>query len=118
VSVVKARKLRQSPTEAEKKLWDVLRHRQLEGFRFRRQHPIGKFIADFACTKYHLIIEADGGQHADNGYDVKRTAWLKSEGWHVIRFWNNDILENTDGVLEAILKTLNELEVRTLTPRA
>jgi very-short-patch-repair endonuclease len=108
MSVVKARNLRQSSTEAEQKLWVLLRHRRLQGYRFRRQHPIGNFIADFACTRYSLIIEADGSQHADNDHDIKRTAWLESQGWRVIRFWNNDILGNTDIVLETILRALQD----------
>src|SRR5580658_10573018 len=90
--------LRQNATDAERRLWAVLRHRQLQGYKFRRQRPIGRFIVDFACTKHHLVIEADGGQHSDNAADDERTAWLESQGWRVLRFWNNDILSNIEGV--------------------
>jgi very-short-patch-repair endonuclease len=77
-------------------------------YKFRRQHPIGDYIVDFACTRHALVIELDGGQQADNGADARRTAWLESHGWRVIRFWNSDVLNNTNGVLVAILKILQE----------
>src|SRR5579864_8634919 len=93
--IERARDLRQDATAAERRLWSALRDRRLRGYRFRRQHPIGNCIVDFACTQHRLIIEADGGQHADNENDRRRTAWLESEGWRVLRFWNNDILANT-----------------------
>ena len=101
-----ARILRQGSTEAEIKLWSLLRGRRLAGFKFRRQHPIGPFIVDFACTKHHLIIEADGGQHSENVADARRTRWLEDQGWRVLRFWNNDILANTESVAETILAAL------------
>jgi very-short-patch-repair endonuclease len=104
----RARLLRRAATDAERCLWLALRDRRLGGYRFRRQFPIGHFIVDFACTRHRLIVEADGGQHADNEADRRRTAWLESEGWHVLRFWNNDILANTSGVVETILKELQE----------
>jgi very-short-patch-repair endonuclease len=100
--------LRQNATDAERRLWAVLRHRQLQGYKFRRQHAIGRFIADFACTKHRLVIEADGGQHNGSIADDRRTAWLEREGWRVLRFWNNDILSNTEGVLSAIVEALRE----------
>src|SRR5712691_8105823 len=103
-----ARRLRRDSTDAERRLWVVLRDRRLAGYRFRRQHPIGDFIVDFACTKHSLIIEADGGQHADNEADQRRTAFLQGDGWRVIRFWNNDVLANTEGVVETILRALSE----------
>jgi very-short-patch-repair endonuclease len=102
----KARNLRHTMTDAEKRLWSALRDRRLDGHKFKRQHPIGAYIADFACIESRLIVEADGGQHADNEPDQKRTAWLKSQGWRVLRFWNNDILANTRGVVETIAETL------------
>src|ERR1041385_991674 len=95
----RARQLRINPTEAERRLWSALRDRRLRGCRFRRQHPVGDYIVDFASTRHRLIVEADGGQHADNIEDQQRTAWLESEGWRVLRFWNNDILANTEGVV-------------------
>ena len=89
-------------------MWSALRDRRLMRYKFRRQHPIGQFIADFASTRHALVIELDGGQHAENAADARRTAWLESHGWRVIRFWNNDLLTNTEGVVEAILRALRE----------
>ena len=83
-----------------------MRNRQLDGHKFRRQHPIGIFVADFVCIERRLIIELDGGQHADSADDARRTAWLEDHGWRVIRFWNNDVLTGTEGVLEVILQAL------------
>ena len=102
------RRLRREATNAERRLWSALRDRRLRGYRFRRQHPIGEFIADFACTRHLLIVEADGGQHADSEDDRRRTAWLEAQGWRVARFWNNDILANTEGVIQAVLTKLSE----------
>jgi very-short-patch-repair endonuclease len=103
----RARQLRRDATDAEQRLWSALRDRRRRGYRFRRQHPIGNYIADFACTRHRLMVEADGGQHAENEDDRRRTASLESEGWRVLRFWNNDILGNTEGVIEAILRELS-----------
>ena len=108
-----ARQMRRDATDAERRLWEALRDRRLAGYRFRRQHPVGGFILDFACTRYCLAVEADGGQHADNPDDVYRTALLRKEGWRVLRFWNNDILSNTEGVIETILWALIEEEALT-----
>ncbi len=102
----RARRLRRDATDAERRLWSALRDRRLRGYRFRRQHPIGPFVVDFACTKQHLIVEADGGQHAELETDERRNAWLKKEGWRLLRFWNHDILANTNGVIERILREL------------
>jgi very-short-patch-repair endonuclease len=105
-----ARRLRAEPTEAEKRLRRHLRERQLDGYRFRRQVPIGPFVADFACTDRALIIELDGGQHDwREEQDQRRTAQLEAHGWHVLRFWNNDVMENIEGVLERIRKELAKL---------
>ena len=101
-----ARQLRQNPTDAELRLWLALRDRRLSGYKFRRQHPIGEFVVDFVCTKHKIVIEADGGQHAENPADALRTERLEAEGWKVIRFWNNEILSNTGGVIETILIAL------------
>jgi len=105
----RARHLRRQATDAERRLWSALRDRRLSGYRFRRQFPIGPFIVDFACTRHQLIVEADGGQHADSETDRKRTAFLEAEGWRVLRFWNNDVLANTSGVVETILKELQKI---------
>ena len=98
--------MRQTSTDAERRIWSALRDRRLMRYKFRRQHPVGDFIVDFACTEFRLVIELDGGQHADDPADIRRTAWLEGQGSKVIRFWNNDILTNTDGVLQAILRAL------------
>jgi very-short-patch-repair endonuclease len=99
-----ARKLRNTPTDAEMRLWSRLRRKQLDGFRFRRQQPMGRYIVDFFCPEARLIVEVDGGQHADEG--PARSDWLTARGYRVIRFWNNDVLGNTEGVVLAILGAL------------
>jgi very-short-patch-repair endonuclease len=104
VSVPLARRLRLTPTDAEMRLWSRLRRKQLEGFRFRRQHPLGPYVVDFFCAEATLIVEVDGGQHAYDG--ERRTRWLEARGYRVIRFWNNDVLANTEGVLHTILDAL------------
>ena len=99
----RARELRANMTDAERKLWSKLRLKQIDGCRFRRQLPIGPYIVDFVCLASRLIIEVDGGQHAsDVQRDAKRTAWLESQNFRVLRFWNNDVLGNMDGVLQTI----------------
>jgi very-short-patch-repair endonuclease len=102
----KARGLRQSSTGAERRMWSALRDRRLLRYKFRRQHPVGGFIVDFACTEYRFVIEVDGGQHAHNARDARRTGFLERQGWTVIRFWSNDVLGNTNGVVETILHAL------------
>jgi very-short-patch-repair endonuclease len=102
----RARELRKTPTDAETRLWSRLRRRQLGGFRFRRQQPIGLYIVDFFCPEAKLVIEVDGGQHAENAADEARTRWIEKRGYRIIRFWNNDVLGNTDGVLLSILDAL------------
>jgi very-short-patch-repair endonuclease len=99
-----ARRLRLTPTDAETRLWSRLRKKQLDGFGFRRQHPLGPYVADFVCAEARLIVEVDGGQHAEE--DDTRTRWLEGRGYRVIRFWNSDVLANTEGVLLAILDAL------------
>jgi very-short-patch-repair endonuclease len=103
----KAQRLRREMTDAERKLWFALRNRQLGGAKFRRQQPIGPFVADFVCQERRLIIEADGGQHAESITDDCRTAFLESKGYRVLRFWNTDILSNLDGVAQAIAAALS-----------
>ncbi len=100
-----ARKLRREPTEAEARLWARLRGNQL-GARFTRQYPIGGFITDFACRSLRLVIEVDGGHHAENAADAARTQMIEAHGYRVIRFWNNEVLGNAEGVIAAILREL------------
>jgi very-short-patch-repair endonuclease len=101
--VKKALHLRRNMTSAERKLWAALRDRQLEGIKFRRQHPLGPYVLDFFCEAHKLVIEIDGGQHAsDADRDAKRTAWLTAHGCRVLRFWNNEVLSNLSGVLTEI----------------
>jgi very-short-patch-repair endonuclease len=100
-----ARKLRRDSTDAEQRLWRHLRSRQLEGAKFVRQFPIGPHVADFACRDAHLAVELDGGQHSPEA-DAPRTEIIEAFGYRVLRFWNNDVLQNTDGVLEAIRQEL------------
>jgi len=117
MSIQKAGALRKSLTNAERLLWRHLRNRQLEGFKIRRQHPIGPYIVDFICLDKKLIIELDGGQHADRiAYDEKRTQYFETMGYRVIRFWNNEILRQTDSVLTAILKEITLPLAPTLSP--
>ena len=102
--------LRKNQTETETKLWHALRNRRFCNFKFRRQRSIGIYIADFVCLKYRLILEIDGSQHLDNKkYDDIRTEFLRSHGYEVLRFWNNQILQELDQVLEAIYLTLIRL---------
>ena len=104
---VRARTLRTAPTDAESLLWFRLRDRRLAGHKFRRQRPIGPYFADFACLESMLVIELDGGQHAQaTEYDQRRTELMNAEGFRVLRFWNNEVMAQTDSVLETILQAL------------
>ena len=103
-----ARHLRRNSTDAERVLWRALSRQQL-GVKFRRQEPLGRFIGDFVCFFPRLVVEVDGGQHADSEHDAERTAELESHGFRVLRFWNNDVLQNRDGVLTHIAEVLCEL---------
>ena len=101
----RARTLRRRSTEAEKLLWHYLRGTQLEGAKFRRQQPIGEYIVDFVSFSHKLVVEVDGGQHAQPAEQVRdgrRDAWLQERGYRVLRFWNNEVLQNVEGVIEAI----------------
>lgn len=102
----RARELRRDMTPAERRLWTILQRRQLEGFHFRRQCPIGPYIADFACLQARLLIEVDGGQHMDAPADAGRDAFLRREGFHVLRFWNNEVMTNLEGVRALIVSRL------------
>nr|WP_299726550.1 endonuclease domain-containing protein [Devosia sp.] len=103
-----AKTLRANSTDAERKLWSSLRARQLLGHKFVRQQPVGPYIADFACREADLIIELDGGQHSESDRDIARTAAIATHGYAVIRFWNNDVLTNLDGVLQCIVDHLSK----------
>jgi very-short-patch-repair endonuclease len=99
--------LRNNPTEAEKRLWSKLRLKQIDGHRFRRQVPIGRYIVDFVCFDQRLIIEVDGGQHDSRAIeDDAPTAWLEREGFRGLRFWNNEVLGNIEGVYDIIVAHL------------
>ncbi len=104
------RHLRRQATDAETKLWFALRDRHLGGFKFVRQEAIGCYIVDFVCREKKLIIEVDGGQHAENRRDRARDRVLAADGYHVLRFWNSDVLSNRDGVLSVILAKLEETD--------
>ena len=106
-----ARTLRRNATDAETKLWHDLRNRQLGGLKFRRQATIGYHVVDFLCAEKRLVVELDGGQHTPER-DAARTAQLEALGYRVIRFWNNDALGNTDGVLETILREAEAMPSR------
>jgi len=103
----RARELRKNPTDAEKALWRYLRLRQSGGHKFRRQQIIGQYIVDFVCLERRLIVEVDGGQHSEElAYDRERDKWLEEQGFHVLRFWNNQVLQETGVVKEVIQKAL------------
>ena len=103
----RARELRRVSTDAERKLWQTLRDRRLAGVKFRRQVPVGPYVADFVCWDAKLIVELDGGQHADRStQDERRTRYLESRGFRVIRFWNADLKENADAVVAMIARAL------------
>ncbi|MFC5306090.1 endonuclease domain-containing protein [Azospirillum picis] len=102
--------MRRVPTDAERKLWSVLRRRQIGGWYFRRQHPIHPFIADFACVEAMLVVEVDGGQHAESSYDAARDQRMEAAGWRVLRFWNTDVLSNPEGVARMIWEALGPLQ--------
>jgi len=105
----KARTLRSHLTDAEQVLWRHLRMRQIGGCKFRRQRPIGPYIVDFVCLEKKLIVELDGGQHAEQQrYDRSRDHWLNAQGFEVLRFWNDDVLTKTDDVKDAIYRALTE----------
>jgi very-short-patch-repair endonuclease len=104
-------------TDAETKLWQRLRAHRFLGFSFRRQFPVGPYVVDFVCFEARLIVEIDGGQHASAqaAYDAKRDAWLRGEGFRILRFWNNDVLKNLGGVLERVAEALREPSPPSLT---
>ena len=104
-----ARALRRKQTEAERALWTQLRKMRASGPRFRRQHPLGHYIVDFVCLEKKLILEIDGGHHNEDAvalHDADRTKWLENEGFRVLRFWNNEVISNLDGVFAVIDQAL------------
>ena len=101
-----ARNMRTLPTDAEATMWRQLRAHRFAGHKFKRQQPLGNYIVDFVCFEAGVIVEVDGGQHNESGADAVRDAWLLSRGYRVLRFWNNDVLGNLDGVLTRILEAL------------
>jgi very-short-patch-repair endonuclease len=104
--LARAKAMRAAPTDAERHLWQILRGKRLSGYKFKRQQRIGTFIADFVCFGGRLIIEADGGQHSQDA-DGRRDAYLAGQGFRILRFWNNDILNNEEGVAQSILDALS-----------
>jgi len=106
IKTTRARRLRRNSTDAENALWYRLRSRSLNGHKFVRQEPIGPYTVDLMCREHRLVIEVDGGQHADNPRDIVRDRWLADHNYRVLRFWNNDVLRNIEGVLEAIAAAL------------
>src|SRR3989338_7277223 len=111
-----AKLLRRNLTDAEQKLWYHLRAHRFMGRKFKRQKPMGRYVVDFVCLEEKLIIELDGGQHAESvEYDHVRDSWLRSEGYTVLRFWNNELMNEMNGVLEQIRLTLDS-GVQTLSP--
>jgi very-short-patch-repair endonuclease len=104
----KARNLRKNMTDAERLLWQRLRNRQIQNSKFRRQYVIHPYIVDFVCLEHSLVLEIDGGQHAEQiEYDTRRTEYLRSKGYNVLRFWNNEVLQETDAVLNQIYEALS-----------
>jgi very-short-patch-repair endonuclease len=110
----RARAMRSNPTDAERRLWSILRAKRLADLRWRRQVIIDDlYIADFICFEHRLIVEADGGQHAENPHDSDRDAYLTTQGFRILRFWNNDVLTNSDSVAEAILRAIDSSGAQT-----
>lgn len=107
MSLERARQLRRNLTDTERFVWQRLRSRRFAGFKFRRQMPVGPYIVDFVCLSRRLILELDGGQHADQKeYDARRTSWLESQGFEVLRFWDHEVLQEWEAVEEAIWRRL------------
>jgi very-short-patch-repair endonuclease len=102
----RAKAMRSAPTEAEHRLWQIVRAHRFSAFKFRRQVPIDHYIVDFLCPARRLIVELDGGQHAESTNDLRRDAYLQSQGFHIIRIWNNELFTNEEGVAAAILNAL------------
>ena len=107
-----ARSMRREPTEAEDRLWQELRGRRLDKIKFRRQLPIGRYVADFVCAEAKLIVEIDGSQHAESRHDQERDAALKARGFRVLRFWNDDVLKELDAVCDTIIAYVRDASLQ------
>jgi len=108
LSTSRARSLRAGTTDAERKLWYAFRDRRFANFKFRRQVPVGPFIADFICYDARVVVEVDGSQHAESASDARRDRWFAANKFLVLRFWNNDVLKNLEGVLTLVLESLHQ----------
>jgi very-short-patch-repair endonuclease len=106
---LRSRQLRVNQTDAETKLWNRIRNRQINGDKFVRQEPVGRYICDFVCREKLIVIEVDGGQHSESARDEVHDRFLRAQGYRVMRFWNNDVLSNIDGVLAVIDEALREI---------
>jgi very-short-patch-repair endonuclease len=117
-TLARSRALRRDSTEAEKRLWSILQNRKLDGWKFRRQVAVSSFIVDFCCLEARLIIELDGEQHADKQkrYDDARTLELQARGFRVLRFWNGEVLQDTEGVIQEISRRLSAGNSRRSSP--
>jgi len=105
--LINAKTLRTHQTDAEQRIWYHLRAYRFMGYKFKRQKPVGRYIVDFVCVERRLIVEIDGGQHAEQAeYDQHRDAWLRSQGYTVLRYWNNEVMQQLEGVLEQIRLTI------------
>ncbi|MEO6248783.1 MAG: DUF559 domain-containing protein [Sphingomicrobium sp.] len=104
----RAKSMRSVPTPAEHRLWQILRAKRFAGFKFKRQLPLDFYIVGFICIAQRLIIEVDGGQHSGNAYDERRDAYLKAQGFRILRFWNHDIFTNEEAVTETIFRALDD----------
>ncbi len=108
VAKERARTLRTAMSDAEKRLWGRLRKRQVDAYRFRRQHPLGRYIVDFVCLEARLVVEVDGGQPMERvGYEQKRSAWRGKHGFRVLRFWNHEVMNQTEAVMTVISEALH-----------
>ena len=116
MSVKRAKTLRKQMTDAEQRLWYHLRAHRFRGFKFKRQAPIGVYVVDFVSFTHRIIIEVDGGQHADNPHDRHRDGWLEGEGFAVLRFWNDDVLKSTSAVLDVIDGAFRQATIKAPSP--
>ncbi len=108
----RAKQMRANPTESERRIWSILRGHRLAGLKFKRQQVLGRYIVDFVNFERRLIVESDGSQHAENEYDIVRDQWLTSQGFRVIRFWNNEALADTSAVADSIWHALHNVPPR------